>query len=590
MLALGSLVVMSATVPMLVALIQPMLDSVIAEKNLELMQMILLAIVGLFAVRGVAGHISAYAINWIGSRMAMDLRVEMFDKLLMLPACCYAGRPNAAVFSLITSGATRFAEAFTAVVTLLARDTFTIVGLLGWMFYLDWTLALVALSMASAIWLIMRLAGKRMQGIAREVGHTTDSLSNVLEKSIENYQVVKLYGAEGYEIERMRKQAERIHHAATRRTAMASLGVPLVQISIAVVMGFIVYVAAQHAFADKITVGGVASLAAGMVMLLEPVRRIAGMNESLQHSLSTADSVFSLLDHDIESDKGTIAIERARGELKFVHVSFCPDPQNGPDTTSEAGAGSRPGMGTYAPLRDITLTLQPGELVALVDSSSAKSTLTNLVPRFLNPTRGQILLDGHDLSSLTLGSLRANIALVSAGATEFTDTIAANIAFGAMSRATEGNITAAAQAAHASEFIRRMPHGLQTMIGEQGQKLSGDQRLRIAIARALLKDPPILLLDEKFDAVDPESAHYVDAALEAVTRGRTTLVIDPRLSTLRRADSVVLLEEGHIVDTGRHAELLVRNRTYAKFSQTLLKPEKVVALDYRRTSPEADQC
>jgi subfamily B ATP-binding cassette protein MsbA len=585
-LALGSLVAMASTVPMLVALIQPVLDSVVAEKNLELMQVIVLAIIGLFAVRSVAGHIGAYAINWVGSRMAMDLRMDMFNKLLMLPASYYAARPNAAVFSVITSGATRVAEAFTALVTVLVKDTFTIIGLLVWMFYLDWTLALVALSMSSAIWVIMRLTGKRLRGTAREVGRTTDGLSHVLEESIENYQVVKLYGAEGYEIERMRKQAERLHRDTTKRTAMVSLGVPLAQMSIAFVMGLIIYVAAQHAFADKITVGGFASLAAGMVMLMEPIRRIAGVNESLQNSLSAADSVFSLLDHEIESDKGTTAIERARGELKFIQVSFCPDSKIGFDAISKLGPDA--GLKTRAPLRDVTLTLKPGELVALVDSSGAKATLINLVPRFLDPTSGQILLDGHDVRSLTLASLRANISLVSAGITEFNDTIAENIAFGAMNRATEGNITSAAQAAHASEFIRRMPQGLQTMVGEQGQKLSSDQRLRIAIARALLKDPPILLLDEKFDTVDSESAHQVDAALETLTRGRTTLVIEPRLSTLRRADSVVLFEEGRIVDTGRHVELLARNRPYAKFSQTLLKPEKVVALSHRRTYPEAD--
>jgi subfamily B ATP-binding cassette protein MsbA len=356
--------------------------------------------------------------------------------------------------------------------------------------------------------------------------------------------------------------------------------------SIAVVLGLVIYVTAQHAFADEITVGGVASLAAGMVMLMEPARRIAGVNESLQQSLNAAGTVFSLLEQDIESDKGTIAIERARGELKFVHVSFCSDQKTGSNTTSHAEMG--PGQGTYAPLRDITLTLKQGELVALVDSSGAKATLANLVPRFLHPTSGQIFLDGHDLRSLTLASLRGNIALVSAGATEFNDTIAANIAFGSMSRATEGSITTAAQAAHASEFIRKMPQGLQTVVGGQEQKLSGDQRLRIAVARALLKDPPILLLDEKLGKVDPESARHVDAAVETVTRGRTTLVIEPRLSTLQKADSVVLLEEGRIVDTGRHVELLARNRSYAKFSQTLLKPEKVVALNYRRSYPEAD--
>lgn len=588
-LALGSLVAMSATAPVLVALVQPMLDSVVAEKNLELMQLIVLAVIGLFAVRSVAGHIAAYTTNWVGSKMAMDMRVEMFDKLLMLPARYFAGRPDAAVFAVITSGATRLAEAFTAAVTVLVKDTFTIVGLLGWMFYIDWILALAALSVSAAVWLIMRLTGKRLQGITWEVGQTMDGLSKVLEESAEHYPVVKLYGAEEYEIERLRKQAERIHLAATKRTAVASLGVPLAQISIAVALGVVIYLAAQHSFADKITVGGVASLAAGMVMLIEPIRRIAEMKESLGNWLNAADSVFSLLDRGVERDEGTITVERVYGELKFVHVSCRPEPDTGPDDPS--GARDDQDLETSASLRDVTLTIKPGQLVAFVDFSgaeSAKSVLINLVPRFHNPTSGEILLDGHDLRSLKLASLRANIALVSAGATEFNDTIAANIAFGAINRATEGSITAAAQAAHASEFIRKLPQGLQTMVGEQEQKLSDDQRLRIAIARALLKDSPILLLDETFDTVDPEAARHVEAAVETVTRGRTTLVFEPRLPTLKRADSIVLLQEGRIIDIGRHRELLARSRPYAKFSQTLLKPEKVVAFNYRKTYREID--
>jgi subfamily B ATP-binding cassette protein MsbA len=326
-----------------------------------------------------------------------------------------------------------------------------------------------------------------------------------------------------------------------------------------------------------------------MVMLIEPLRRIAGVSESMGQSLSVAESFFSLLDRDIESDKGTTALRQVRGELKFVHVSYCPKAKmSSAATEATCELRSEYNGGSYAPVRDITLTIKPGELVALVDSSGAKFTLLNLVPRFLDPTSGQIFLDDHDLGSVTLASLRANVALVSSGTVEFNDTIAANIAFGAMNRATEGNITAVAQAAHASEFIRRMPQGLQTMIGEQEQKLSGDQRLRIAIARALLKDPRILLLDETFDAADAESRHHVEAALEALTRGRTTLVIEPRLSTLQKADSVVLLQEGRIIDSGRHGELLARNRAYAKFSQTLVKPEKVVTLPYRRTYPEVD--
>ena len=402
MLALGSLVAMSATAPVLVALVQPMLDSVVAEKNLELMQLIVLAVIGLFAMRSVAGHIAAYTTNWVGSKMAMDMRVEMFDKLLMLPARYFAGRPDAAVFAVITSGATRLAEAFTAAVTVLVKDTFTIVGLLGWMFYIDWILALAALSVSAAVWLIMRLTGKRLQGITWEVGQTMDGLSKVLEESAEHYPAVKLYGAEGYEIERLCKQAERIHLAATKWTAVASLGVPLVQISIAVALGVVIYLAAQHSFADKITAGGVASLAAGMVMLIEPIRRIAEMKESSGNWLNAADSVFSLLDQGVERDEGTVTVERVYGELKFVHVSCSPDADTGADNPL-AKRRSRPGNKCFASGRYVDHQTRPiGGVCRFSGTESAKSVLINLVPRFRNPTSGEILLDGHDLRSLKL--------------------------------------------------------------------------------------------------------------------------------------------------------------------------------------------
>ena len=308
-----------------------------------------------------------------------------------------------------------------------------------------------------------------------------------------------------------------------------------------------------------------------MLMLSPPLKRVAGVNARLQHGLAAAESIFSLLDEETESNPGTVAIERVRGELRFEQVSFKYGTQSRRshfESSTEANPAESLDAGFT--LRDITLTIQPGETVALVGfSGCGKAALTDLVPRFFHPTEGRILLDGHDLASLTLTSLRANIVLVSQDMALFNDTVAANIAYGAMGRATEGRITAAAQAAHAMEFIREMSHGLQTLVGEQGVSLTGGQRLRIAIARALLRNSPVLILDETHQTLDFESSQHVRAALEAVMQGRTTLVIAQRLSTLEKAGRVAMLQKGRIAEIGGHGELLAKGGAYASLIQTL---------------------
>jgi subfamily B ATP-binding cassette protein MsbA len=294
-------------------------------------------------------------------------------------------------------------------------------------------------------------------------------------------------------------------------------------------------------------VGDFASFVAGMLMLTAPLKRVTDINEYLQKGLAAAESVFRLIDEAPEPDRGGVAIGRARGEVRFENVGFA------------YGDPARPA------LENVDLAIAPGETVALVGSSGAgKTTLANLVPRFYQPTRGRVLLDGHDLETLTLASLRANVALVSQDVVLFNDTVAANIAYGRMKGAPERDVVAAAEAAHAMEFIREMPQGLATLVGENGLRLSGGQRQRIAIARALLKNAPVLVLDEATSALDTESERHVQAALEALMRGRTTIVIAHRLSTVEKADRIVALDRGRIAEIGTHGELLARSGIYAK--------------------------
>ena len=565
------MMVMAATIPMLAALMEWMVDGALVNKDMEVMQLVLLGIIVLFIVRGAAGYVSTYAISWIGSKLVVDLRVEMFDKLLTLPARIYADQSSGRLMSRFKSDIDQLARAFTVVVTVMVKDTLTVIGLLGWILYLNWKLSVLALIVTSVIVLIIRWVNERLHKMGREARQKVDNIAQVLKESIENHKLVKLYGGEQYENQRMREQVSRAHGFTMKQVAIAAFAVPLVQMITAVALAITLYFATQQVSVDEITAGSFVSLILAMLMLSPPLKRVAGVNARLQHGLAAAESIFSLLDEETESNPGTVAIERVRGELRFEQVSFKYGTQSRRshfESSTEANPAESLDAGFT--LRDITLTIQPGETVALVGfSGCGKAALTDLVPRFFHPTEGRILLDGHDLASLTLTSLRANIVLVSQDMALFNDTVAANIAYGAMGRATEGRITAAAQAAHAMEFIREMSHGLQTLVGEQGVSLTGGQRLRIAIARALLRNSPVLILDETYQTLDFESSQHVRAALEAVMQGRTTLVITQRLSTLEKAGRVAMLQKGRIAEIGSHGELLAKGGAYASLIQTL---------------------
>ena len=565
------MMVMAATIPMLAALMEWMVDGALVNKDMEVMQLVLLGIIVLFIVRGAAGYVSTYAISWIGSKLVVDLRVEMFDKLLTLPARIYADQSSGRLMSRFKSDIDQLARAFTVVVTVMVKDTLTVIGLLGWILYLNWKLSVLALIVTSVIVLIIRWVNERLYKMGREARQKVDNIAQVLKESIENHKLVKLYGGEQYENQRMREQVSRAHGFTMKQVAIAAFAVPLVQMITAVALAITLYFATQQVSVDEITAGSFVSLILAMLMLSPPLKRVAGVNARLQHGLAAAESIFSLLDEETESNPGTVAIERVRGELRFEQVSFKYGTQSRRshfESSTEANPAESLDAGFT--LRDITLTIQPGETVALVGfSGCGKAALTDLVPRFFHPTEGRILLDGHDLASLTLTSLRANIVLVSQDMALFNDTVAANIAYGAMGRATEGRITAAAQAAHAMEFIREMSHGLQTLVGEQGVSLTGGQRLRIAIARALLRNSPVLILDETYQTLDFESSQHVRAALEAVMQGRTTLVITQRLSTLEKAGRVAMLQKGRIAEIGSHGELLAKGGAYASLIQTL---------------------
>lgn len=546
-ISIVGMAVAAATEPLVPALLKPMLDGTFVYKDDTVIRLAPFFIVAIFLVRGLATFISTYAINWVGNKVVMDLRDEMFAKLLTLPTRYYDDHATGNLLSKLTFDVTQVTAAATTVVTITVRDSIIIVGLLGWLFYLNWKLTLLSLVMAPVIAFIIRTISGRMRTSSRDSQRAMGDITQVIEESVTAHKVVKLFGGQPYESGRFHEQANWVRRHNMKQAAAAAANVPIVQMVAAIALAVIVYLVTQQAKTDETTVGGFLSFIAAMLMLTAPLKRLTGVSEYLQRGLAAAESVFELLDTQSEADTGSISVGRVRGELVFDQVTFA----YGND-------------GRQA-LSQIALTVRAGESVALVGASgSGKTTLANLVPRFYVPTAGRILLDGQDINDLTLASLRANIALVSQEVVLFNDTVAANIAYGQARVVGESEIIAAATAAHAMEFIRDWPEGLNTVVGERGVKLSGGQRQRIAIARAILKDAPILILDEATSALDSESERHVQAALETLMQGRTTLVIAHRLSTIEKADRIVVLQKGEIVEIGTHAELLARKGVYAQ--------------------------
>ena len=546
-ISLLGMIVVASTEPLVPALMKPMLDGTFVHKDQAMMRIVPLVIILIFLVRGIATFIGTLAISWVGNKLVMDLREEMFRKLLCLPTGYYDEHATGSLLSKLTFDVTQVTTAATTVVTITVRDSIVMAGLLGWLFYLNWKLTLLTLLMAPVIALIISTISKRMRLSSRDSQQAMGDMTQVIEESVSAHKVVKLFGGQQYERDRFHHQANWVRRHAMKQASAAAANVPIVQMVAAIALAVVVYLATLQSNADEVTVGGFVSFIMAMLMLTAPLKRLTGVSEYLQRGLAAAESVFTLLDTLGETDEGKVAAGRVRGELHFDNVQF-----------------------TYAQdarpvLKNIRLDIRAGENVAFVGASgSGKTTLVNLVPRFYTATGGDIRLDGYNLTDLTLAGLRANIALVSQEVVLFNDTISANIAYGQMREVSEAEIIAAAKAAHAMEFIRDWPEGLNTLVGERGVKLSGGQRQRIAIARAILKDAPVLILDEATSALDSESERHVQAALETLMQGRTTLVIAHRLSTIEKADRIVVLQKGEIAEIGTHTELLAKNGVYAQ--------------------------
>lgn len=536
----------AATEPMIPALIRPLLDGSFVEKDPHSIRLMPILLVTVFIVRGIAGFIGSVAMSWIAHRVVMDLRKALFNKLLTLPTRYFDDHSAGHLLSRLTYDVTQVMNATTEALIVLVKDGLSVIGLLGWMLYLNWKLSLMALLIVPGVALIVRAVSRRLRRLSRNLQELMGDFTHVVDEVLQGHKVIKIFGGQDYERERFHHVNNRVRQFNMKLVAAAEASGPLVQLLAVLALGAVIYFASLQSAADQITVGGFVSLFGAMAMLLSPIKRLTKINEQLQRGLAGAETIFALLDEPPERDEGTRTLGRARGEVRFQNLSH------------------RYQNDSAEVIQDLSLEVRPGETIALVGpSGSGKTTLMALLPRFYEPLSGDILLDGVPVRDLRLADLRANIAYVSQDIVLFNDTVAANIAYGSGVPASEAEIIQAAEHAQAMDFIRELPQGLQTLIGENGARLSGGQRQRIAIARALLKNAPILILDEATSALDTQSERKVQQALDTLRQGRTAFVIAHRLSTVENADRIVVLDRGRIAEIGHHAELLARNGLYA---------------------------
>lgn len=537
----------AATQPTLAVIMKPLLDQGFSGAKPSYIWSIPLAVIGLVFLRGVCSFGSDYLLAWIANNMLLGLRREMFERLLGLPDEEFKRGDTGRLLNRFTIDAGNVTASATEVVTVVVRETLVIIALLCVLVYMSWQLTLIVVVMLPISTLIARLFIKRLRTINRDTVNMNAELTRVVGEGIDGQRVIKLFDGYAHEAKRFQYVNGRLRRFAMRTaTAQAAMS-PLAQFSIALSVAAVIAVALYQANHQSLTVGSFAAFMAALGQIFDPVRRMTNTAGRMQRMLVSAESVFTLVDHKPEDDTGTRVLQPPiQGRVEFRNISH------------------RFANALVDTVSNVSFTVEPGQTVALVGrSGSGKTTLVNMLPRFVYPTEGTVLIDGEPINEITLRSLRQQLSLVSQDVVLFEGTIGENVNYGALHDASRAQIDAALDAANLRSFVQSLPNGLDAMVGENAGNLSGGQRQRLAIARALIKNAPILILDEATSALDNESERQVQASLERLMAGRSTLVIAHRLSTVQKADRIVVLDGGKIVEQGRHEDLLALDGLYA---------------------------
>ena len=542
-----ALVINAGSDAYMLSLLKPLLDDGFGKTGSDILKWMPFVVIGLMIVRGISGFISSYCVSWVAGKVVMNMRRRLFSHMMGMPVSFFDQQSTGTLLSRITYDSEQVASSSSDALITVVREGASIIALFCMMFYYSWQLSLILIVIAPVVSIAIRMVSKRFRNISKNMQNTMGTLTTSAEQMLKGHKEVLIFGGQEVESKRFDKTSNWMRQQNMKMVAASSVSDPIIQLIASFALAFVLYAASIPSVMDTLSAGTITVVFSSMIALMRPLKSLTNVNAKFQRGMAACQTLFAILDLEQEKDTGKLEVKRAKGDVEFRDVTF---------SYNNKGAPA---------LKNVSFKIPANKTVALVGrSGSGKSTIANLLTRFYDIQEGEILLDGHDLREYTLSSLRNQVGLVSQNVHLFNDTIANNIAYARNEVYTREQIEQAARMAYAMDFIDKMDNGLDTVIGENGVLLSGGQRQRIAIARALLRDSPVLILDEATSALDTESERAIQSALDELQKNRTSLVIAHRLSTIEKADEIIVVEDGYIAERGDHATLLAKNGAYAQ--------------------------